>query len=310
MTTCHDYPRRSHADGHLIYPSMGRLNPDFALHAGDVEYYDKAKPFAWTVDLMRFHWNRLFALPFNRSFYSQTTTYFLKDDHDTLKNDCWPGQTYGSVSFDEGVEVFREQFPAVDRPYGTVRWGRHLQIWMIEGREYRSPNNSADGPDKTILGAAQKRWLFESVRGSDATFRILFSPTPIIGPDRDNKRDNHSNKAFRHEGDELRRFLAGQRNMFVLCGDRHWQYASRILDTDTGPHAMWEFGCGPGSDEHQLGWKKGDRRESHEFLRVAGGFLSGHVQPGDRTATLTLRHHSVDGETVNEIVFRADTPGQ
>ena len=31
--------------------------------------------------------------------------------------------------------------------------------------------------------------------------------TPVVGPDRDNKRDNHSNAVFKTEGDELRKFI-------------------------------------------------------------------------------------------------------
>ena len=112
MTTCHDFPRRDAGDrGHAIYRRMAGLKPDFTVHAGDIEYYDKAFPFAWSIELMRFKWNRLFALPDNRRFYSHHTTYFMKDDHDTLKNDCWPGQRYGSVTFEQGVKLFQEQFP-------------------------------------------------------------------------------------------------------------------------------------------------------------------------------------------------------
>jgi len=169
---------------------------------------------------------------------------------------------------------------------------------MIEGRDFRSPNNTPDGPEKTILGEKQKRWLMDSIESSDATFRIIFSPTPILGPDRLNKNDNHANRKYSHEGNQIREFLAKQTNVFVMCGDRHWQYATKMKDSD-----LWEFGCGPGSEEHQLGWKKNDKREEHEFLRVAGGFLSGEISSDGDTSKLQVRHHSVDGKMVNEIEF-------
>ena len=41
-----------------------------------------------------------------------------------------------------------------------------------------------DGPDKTIWGREQLAWLKESILASDAAFRVLISPTPIVGPDR------------------------------------------------------------------------------------------------------------------------------
>ena len=297
MTTCHDFPRRdADRQGHLIYKSMPELKPDFTVHAGDVEYYDQAYPFGLTIDLMRFHWQRLFALPLNRAFYSHHTTYFMKDDHDTLKNDCWPGQRYGSVTFEQGRDLFNlEQFPANDLPYKTVRWGADLQIWLLDGRDFRSPNNQPDGPEKSILGETQKKWLLDSLSRSTATFKIVFSPTPIVGPDRGGKRDNHANQNFEHEGNQLREFLANLDNAIVLCGDRHWQYATESTDH------LWEFGCGPGSTKHQLGWNPRDRRDEHRFLRVAGGFLSGEIQYGDdQLPVLMLRHHAIDGSLVNE----------
>lgn len=302
MVTCHDFIRRDDGlRGHKIYPSMSAIEPDFVVHAGDIEYYDKERPWAWTIDLMRFKWGRIFSLPNNRDFYQRTTSYFLKDDHDTLKNDCSPGQSYGSVTFEQGVRLFNEeQFPSHSPRYKTVRWGRDAQVWFLEGRDYRSPNDMPDGPKKTILGEQQKQWLFSTLDQSDAAFKLIFSPTPIVGPDRENKKDNHANTVFAHEGNELRRELSKRDGVIVFCGDRHWQYAS--VDDESG---LWEFGCGPGSEKHQLGWKQGDERPVHRFLRVAGGFLSGQVAAEDDDASpkLTLRHHTVTGEVVSEFEF-------
>lgn len=302
MTTCHDFLRRDDGlRGHKIYPAMIKINPDFVVHAGDIEYYDKPSPWAMTVELMRFKWGRIFALPSNRAFYQNTTSYFLKDDHDTLKNDCSPGETYGSVNFEEGVKLFnQEQFPTRDPRYQTVHWGKNLQVWFLEGRDFRSPNKLADGPEKTILGEKQKAWLFKSLNASEAKFKLVFSPTPIVGPDRKNKKDNHANNIFAHEGKELRDKLAQYKGLIVLCGDRHWQYASHDKESD-----LWEFGCGPGSEEHQLGWKPDDKRPVHRFLRVAGGFLSGEIKYTGKQCQLTLQHRKVNGDVVSEFKFPA-----
>lgn len=303
MTTCHDFARRDDGPrGHKIYPSMQKIGPDFTVHAGDVEYYDHPHPWAWTRDLMRFKWARIFALPNFRDYYANHTTYFIKDDHDTLKDDCWAGQRYGAVTFEEGVQLFNEeQFPSRHPRYATVRWGRDLQIWVLEGRDYRSPNTMPDGPEKTILGPEQKAWLKETLAESDATFKLIFSPTPIVGPDRDNKKDNHANKVFAHEGDELRQFFGEIENLIVFCGDRHWQYASE--DEENG---LWEFGCGPGSETHQFGWKPEDERPEHRFLRVKAGFLTGTLKPGqgeDKPPQLVIQHHDVYGNSVSQFEF-------
>ena len=197
--------------GYRIYASILKRDPDFFVHTGDIVYYDSR---AKTLPLARWHWARMYSLPTNVAFHREVASYFIKDDHDTWMNDCWPGQQtlfMGEFTFEQGLTVFREQVGMGDRTYRTVRWGKDLQIWMVEGRDFRSPNPMLDGPEKTIWGKEQKAWFKETVRASDAAFRILISPTPVVGPDREKKNDNHANEGFTHEGDELRQFIAEQK---------------------------------------------------------------------------------------------------
>lgn len=296
VVTCHDYIRRDDSlGGHNIYPSMDVLDPDFLIHTGDIEYYDKENPWSMTEELMRFKWDRIFALPFQRDFYNSHTTYFMKDDHDVLRNDCHPGDTYGSVSFKRGLEIFdKEQFPSNEKPYKTIRWGHDLQIWIMEGRNYRTSNHLPDGPDKTIWGKEQKEWLFKTLQQSDATFKLVVSSSPIIGPDRKNKNDNYSNASYKTEGDEIRSFINGLKNVFLINGDRHWQYVSQPEGTN-----LWEFSTGAGADKHAGGWSQSNVRPEHRFLRVKGGFLFGEIFRQNDTTVLRLSHRDVDGNEVH-----------
>jgi alkaline phosphatase D len=240
----------------------------------------------------------MYSLPTNVAFHRQVASYFIKDDHDTWMNDCWPGQQtqfMGEFTFEQGLAVFREQVGMNDLTYRSIRWGKDLQIWMVEGRDFRSPNNMPDGPKKTIWGKEQKAWFKDTVQASDATFRVLISPTPVVGPDRTNKKDNHANKGFTHEGDELRQFIATQKNMVVVCGDRHWQYTS--VDKET---SVREYSCGPASDQHAGGWSNDKRLPEHRYLNVIGGFLEGVVEHENDTPILIFRHFGVDGNLLNE----------
>lgn len=302
VVTGQDYNRRDdEANGHKIYQHMLALKPDFFVHTGDIVYYDKDGPYADDVALARFKWNRIYSMPFQRTFHNNVASYFMKDDHDTLRNDCWPGQTYGrDLTWEDGLAIFREQVPMGEKTCRTFRWGKDLQIWLVEGRDFRSPNNMPDGPEKTIWGKEQKKWFFDTVEKSDAAFRILISPTPIVGPDRGNKNDNHANKGFTHEGDQLRQFISEQKNMFIICGDRHWQYVS--VDPKTGAK---EYSCGPTSDKHAGGFSEKNRSPMHKYLKVKGGFLSVTVERENGEPKITFRHHGVDGSVYNEDVVKA-----
>ena len=265
-------------EGHLTYEQMLEFDPHFLVHTGDIVYYDKA-PLAKSIPQARAKWNLMFAYGNNQTFHQHVTSYFMKDDHDTLKNDCWPGQTYGDLTFEDGLELFREQVPMGDKTYRTYRWGKDVQIWMTENRDYRSSNRMQDGLDKTILGAKQKAWLKRTIQESDATYKFVITPGPMVGPDKPGKKDNHGNDVFFTEGQELRDFLSAQENTFVVCGDRHWQYLSK--DPKTG---LLELGSGAINDQHNYGGNPGKVPEYHQYFSGKGGFLGITVENGEAKA--------------------------
>ena len=236
-----------HRVGHSVYGQMLKINPDFFLHTGDIVYYDKGY-LAKNITDARRKWNHTFALPLNRDFSAQVPSFFMKDDHDTVDNDSDPNSVYGELTFKQGIEIFKEQVPMGELSYRRIRWGKDLEVWLTENRDYRSINKMKDGPKKTILGEKQKAWLKKTISESDATFKFIVTPGPIVGPDKKGKNDNHSNKGFFHEGEELRKFIASQKNLYVICGDRHWQYASIHPE-----YKIREFGCGPINGEHLFG---------------------------------------------------------
>lgn len=309
VMSCQSHRDRDELENFRIYPSMQKAGIAFYVATGDNVYYDSDPPLADTVQLARFHWNRMHGLPGLVEFHRNVPGYWEKDDHDTVKNDSWPppGKNAdrsdaldGKLNFYKGLKIFREQVPMGDKTYRTVRWGKGLQIWLTEGRDFRSPNNMPDGPDKTIWGREQMDWLKSSLLASDADFKVLISPTPVVGPDRKNKADNHSNATFGAEGNAFRKWAADNKltgNFFVCCGDRHWQYHS--VDPATG---LNEFSAGAASDKH-AGGSPGLDPEFHKFHRVKGGFITvGVSRPADQP-TITFRHHDVDGQVVYERVF-------
>ena len=153
VVTCQGNNDQDSKGGHRIFRTMRDMRPDFFVHTGDILYYDHV---AKTLPLARSMWQRNWSWPLHVDFHRWTPSYFEKDDHDTWVNDCWPTMpsTYmHEFTFEQGLSVFREQLPMSELTYRTFRWGRDLQIWLVEGRDYRSANDAPDGPQKTIWGA-------------------------------------------------------------------------------------------------------------------------------------------------------------
>ena len=87
--------------------------------------------------------------------------------------------------------------------------------------------------------------------------------------------------------------------MFVIVGDRHWQYVSE--DPDTG---VIEFATGPTTDSHAGGYKQSDITPMHRYLNIKGGFLAVAVSADVEDPEITFTHHSVDGSVYNTESFR------
>ncbi len=293
--------------GYPAYDAMRGLEPDFVVYTGDDVYYDK-NPRVKTLADMRAKWHRQFSRPRFIELSKTVPGYWMKDDHDHRTNDSDATGDY-FPSHDLGIKTFREQVPIFaqdddDSPtYRTRRVSKDLQVWLLEGRDYRSPNKMADGPGKTLWGEEQLAWLKRTLLESDAAYRLIISPTPMVGPDDGYKRDNHTNpKGFRHEGDAFKRWAAEHglwdKGVFLLCGDRHWQYHS--ID----PIGAHEFSSGAICDANsRLGRKPGDPkstdpealiRQPYTQAKASGGFLSVVCEPGPGGAKATIRFEFYD----------------
>jgi len=299
--------------GFPAFAAMHALRPDFFIGTGDIVYYDHpAQTAARTLPELRRKWHEQFRFPRLIEFFARTPAYWSKDDHDFRFNDADLSGARLPVPA-TGIEIFREQMPihaAGDQAsptYRTHRVHRHLQLWFVEGRDFRSPNKQPDGPDKTIWGRAQRDWLQRTLLASDATWKVIVTPTPMVGPDRNSKTDNHANLAgFRHEADSFFQWLREHRvaNVLTFCGDRHWQYHS------IHPLGVEEFSVGALNDENAIaGVRPGgkgstdpDGRIKQPFLypEPTGGFL--HVTLGTdprNPAQLVLEHRDDHGKVLN-----------
>jgi len=311
-------------DKHLGYPALEtirKLQPDFFIGTGDNVYYDTPdKPRAKTTEELRRKWHEQFVQPRYRELFAVVPTYWEVDDHDYRMDDCDNTGDY-DPSPEVAQKLMREQLPYGPlgedvRTYRTHRVSKDLQIWLVENRIHRSPNKMPDGPQKTIWGEAQRAWLKRTLEESDATFKLLISPNPMIGPDDARKTDNHTNfGGFRHERDAFFHWLKetglDEQNFYIVCGDRHWQYHS------IHPAGIEEFSCGALVDANsRLGRPPGDPKSTDPDAKInqvytqakpSGGFLLIETQPaGDkRPATLNFRFHDERGKLLYQHAKRA-----
>ncbi len=309
-------------DKALGFPALKSIldqRPDFFIGTGDNVYFDHPNEKGFQSSLkkgndpdpagyggkevvdeagMRRKYHEQFATQRFVDLFREVPTYWEKDDHDYRKNDADPTIDF-PITHVMGIKNFKEQLPVVDpvkggKTYRTHRISKDLQLWFVEGRDYRDANSKPDGPDKTLWGATQLAWLKSTLLASDATFKILISPTPMVGPDDAYKKDNHVNpEGFRHEGEAFFDWIVDNgfldKNFYIVCGDRHWQYHA------THPKGIEEFSTGALVDNNsRAGRLAGDPNSTDPEGKIlqhyvqgtpeeaSGGFLTVKVVPGDR----------------------------
>lgn len=292
------------SDKELGYPALAaikELKPDYFIGTGDNVYFDHPAergfkraqeagndPHPGIFDGrevtdeagIRKKYHVQFVQPRFKELFAEVGTYWEKDDHDYRFNDADPYQNL-PISHELGISSFKEQLPVTDPndenavTYRTHRMNEDVQIWMLEGRDYRSANSDKDGPQKTLLGKEQIDWLKKTLLESDAAFKLIVSPTPMVGPDDMYKKDNHVNPlGFKHEGDELLGWLKDQgfldKNLYIICGDRHWKYHAMH------PSGFEEFSTGALVDNNsRAGRVSGDEDSTDPDGKIKQFFVEG-----------------------------------
>ena len=293
----------SGTDKHLGYPalqSIHKLHPDYFVGTGDNVYFDHPAERNYQNNIrrgrnphpggyegkevtdekgMRRKYHEQFFQPRFKDLFLKVSTYWEKDDHDYRMNDADPFTKF-PISHELGIKNFKEQVPVVkpgsnDKTYRTRRINKDLQLWFVEGRDFRDANAKPDGPDKTLWGKEQISWLKTTLLESDATFKILISPTPMVGPDDASKKDNHVNhRGFRTEGEAFFDWIIAQglldRNFYIVCGDRHWQYHAKH------PKGIEEFSCGALVDNNsRAGRLAGDPKSTDPDAKIEQYYVQG-----------------------------------
>ena len=314
--------------GYRIFRTMALTRPDFFLFVGDTIYADikcdrpgvvpGADFVATRLDQYRARHRYQREDPALQELLRATSVDAIWDDHE-VRND-FSGPTEPLMP--TGRRAFLEYWPIVppdDEPtrlYRKFRWGRLLEVFILDTRQYRSPNAAPDGPGKTMLGAAQRRWLVDSVSASTATWKVVVSSVPLSIPTGSPaRRDSWSNASvygtpqeggtgFAVERDALLRQLRerGVKNLAFVVADVH--HAEIIRHHPAPGWSFHEFVAGP------LSARFGRPRPLDEGLNPRSLFArSGVNNFGEVTlepAHLTVRLYDEEGAVLFTHTIKPD----
>lgn len=132
-----------------------------------------------------------------QSLLRQTALYPQWDDHEVINDDgaSWPQwhereprpgfptlAAEGKAAFEDYNPV--EQAGGDGGLYRAFRWGKDVELFLVDARSFRSENALPDTAlvGKTMLGKAQRSWLVQRILASDATFKVISVDVPLAQP--------------------------------------------------------------------------------------------------------------------------------
>jgi alkaline phosphatase D len=344
--------------GYVIFDVMRKLKPDFAIFCGDMIYADNPMPptkdipaivgggtwindppkdyVAITLEQFRGNWKyNLEDSKFAR-FLAETPVYVQWDDHE-VTNNWYPGEIltaapYNGIPADDLAARARQSFfeynpirgNRIERNY---RYGRHLELFLLDERTYRGPNDKNTEPFLEMLGAEQFQALKQRLKASQATWKVISTHDPLSivtgGPgDYDAWAQNDSQVLGREaQLRDLLKFIKAKaiKNVVWITADVHFPAAiyydpTQAVFQDFDP--FWEFVIGPihagafgPSANLPLDPSFGPRYEFSVFPPEANlppphNHFFGAIDIAGRTAELTARIYKITGEIAYEKVLK------
>jgi alkaline phosphatase D len=202
---------RDTVEGFPIMNTIRALAPDVFVGLGDMIYADNgcSSPGRFgnaqlpgpgpAVDLATYwaHWRYNRADGASQRLLESTSYVGVWDDHEVVDDfgplhdtRSTPPYTPGVHLMPIGLQAFLDYTPIAIAPntpkrlYRSLRWGKNLELFVLDNRQYRDANGALDDQarPKTMLGREQLTWLKESLAASDATWKVIVSSVPMSIP--------------------------------------------------------------------------------------------------------------------------------
>ncbi|AKV03149.1 secreted alkaline phosphatase [Labilithrix luteola] len=280
-----------------------------------------------------------------RALSAKVPLFALWDDHE-VRNNWFPGQEFDDPAYphEHRVDVLAararramwEHTPTLRDPrapmYRSVRWGARLEVFTLDGRSYRTPNEPVP-PVERFLGDEQLAWLADAVARSTATWKVIACDMPIglvvSEPSKTGSgqafdgiaNDNGPPKGREKEIARLLGIFAERRvrNVVWITADVHYAAAHRYDPSRAVPGALpfSEFVAGPmhatsfsrkpfdDSFGPELIWASADWNTPFGSP-ASGEQYFGVVRIDGRTGTLTVTLVDARGRDLHVTVLRPD----
>ncbi len=305
--TQYDRPGTPYGSDYRIFTSLAAKAPQAMIWMGDNCYLREGDFDSLLGVQARYTHTR--SLPEMQPMLGAMANYAIWDDHDYGTNDSdrsyafkdlsrqtfeqfWANPTFGVPG--AGLNGITTQFS----------WG-DATFFLLDDRWDRAPDTRTTG-ERTMLGAAQIQWLIDSLKTSDARWKIIVLGGPFLNTA---KAAENYIRNFPAERAALLEALSAEKigGVIFLSGDRHFSEVSKL--ERPGSYPLYDFtissltaGVGHGAGEANTLRVPGTHVETHNF-----GILN--FSGPEKARVLSVETFDADGKALWKQSVRAAEVG-
>lgn len=233
-----------------IWGRVQEHNPDLFFWLGDNMYADSTEPAILVQE-----WRRQRDVVSMQAVSRSIPQLAIWDDHDYGLND----HDKTNPLREQALHIFKKYwanpgYGLVDAPGVFFKYGYGpVDFFFLDVRYHRDPNTDPDTSSKSMLGAIQKTWLKDSLKASDAIFKIIISGS---GWSNSKGPGGDSWASFLSERNELFDYIRDEKveGVLLLSGDTHIGELNAIPWSENGGYDMYDLVSSPLAQNPSDSW--------------------------------------------------------
>ncbi|MBI1386939.1 MAG: alkaline phosphatase [bacterium] len=213
-----------------MWNTIDSHDPLAFLFMGDNVYIDSPTQ----PNVQRYCYYRRQSRPEFSNFTARRGIFAVWDDHDFVDNDSGGGPEIDTPPWKIPVwKLFQQNWANPAYGGGEAHPGcwfsfsiADVDFILLDSRYYREDPKTVESP--SMLGAAQKQWLFDTLKQCKGTFKVIASPVPWSLGAKPGSLDPW--QGYQQERDEIFSFIHDNRieGVVLLSADRHRSDAWKI----------------------------------------------------------------------------------
>ena len=279
---------------------------DFFLFAGDTVYADGSK----SIEDFRSVWRNYLDDSSYRAIMQSTSTLATWDDHEVDNN--WDPETMNPNVIQAATDAFFEHLPvrrdpdAPDRIWRSHRWGKTLEIFVLDCRAERLP--STQGDNGTYISTEQMEWLKNGLADSPCVFKLILNSVPITNmPLLFDLAADDSWVGYSGQREEILEYISNSIDGVVwLAGDFHLGAITHVEGEGSPYYDQMEIFMGPGGQFSNPGWfllEAGPQAAQYPFATPNYNFVRFIADPLSEPPALIVEFVGSDGDVFHEEVI-------